>query len=47
MNIVTGREEEKLKKVVSELGIGDYVIFTGWGDDIPEIMPALDLLVLP
>lgn len=47
MIVGSGQEEKKLKKLVSDLGIGDYVIFTGWRDDIPEIISALDLLVLP
>ena len=45
--IGSGQEEKKLKKLVFELGIGDHVIFTGWRDDIPELISALDLLVLP
>lgn len=47
MIVGSGQEEKKLKKLVSELGIDNDVIFTGWRDDIPEIMSALDLLVLP
>lgn len=47
MVIGSGREEKKLKKLVSELGIENDVIFAGWRDDIPEIISALDLLVLP
>lgn len=45
--IGSGREEEKLKKIVSELDYNSDVIFTGWRDDSPEIISALDLLVLP
>ena len=47
MLIGSGKEEEKLKKMATELGIVDYVIFTGWRNDIPEIISALDLLILP
>ena len=47
MIIGSGREEEKLKKLVSELGYNSDIIFTGWRNDIPESISALDLLVLP
>ena len=38
---------KKLKKLVSELGYNSDIIFTGWRNDIPEIISALDLIVLP
>jgi glycosyltransferase involved in cell wall biosynthesis len=37
----------KLKHTVKELGIEDYIIFTGFYKEIPVVMAALDLLVLP
>jgi glycosyltransferase involved in cell wall biosynthesis len=36
-----------LEKQVEGWGLKDKIIFTGWRDDIPEIMSVLDLLVLP
>jgi glycosyltransferase involved in cell wall biosynthesis len=36
----------KLQKLVSELGLEDDVIFTGFRSDIPEILSALDVFVL-
>ena len=36
-----------LENRCSELGISDKVIFTGWREDIPEILSILDILVLP
>jgi glycosyltransferase involved in cell wall biosynthesis len=38
---------QDLKHLVQELGLGSQVIFAGFRPDIPEIMAALDLLVLP
>lgn len=36
----------KLQELVSELGLEDDVIFTGFRSDIPEILSALDVFVL-
>ena len=41
------RFKEKLLHIIQEHQINDYVIFTGWRNDIPEILAASDLLVLP
>jgi glycosyltransferase involved in cell wall biosynthesis len=38
---------QDLKSLAQELGLGGQVIFAGFRRDIPEIMAALDLLVLP
>lgn len=35
----------KLKELAGELGIADRVIFTGFRDDIPDVMTSLDVLV--
>ncbi|RJR21267.1 MAG: glycosyltransferase family 1 protein [Nitrospiraceae bacterium] len=37
----------KLESRCRELKISDRVTFTGWREDIPEILPGLDILVLP
>ena len=39
--------EDYLKGMVEELGLGNYVIFTGFRRDMPEIIAALDIMVLP
>lgn len=39
--------KERLAAQIAELGIGDKVIMTGYREDIPEIMAALDVFVLP
>ena len=36
-----------VRRRVTELGLDDHVIMTGFRRDVPEIMAALDLLVLP
>ena len=44
-------EDEKYKRRIIQLieskGLGDKFIFTGFRDDIPEIMASLDVLVIP
>jgi len=42
-----GPLREKLEAQVAALGIGEQVHFTGWRDDAPHIMAALDVLVMP
>jgi glycosyltransferase involved in cell wall biosynthesis len=37
----------KLESLARELGIMEYCIFSGFRDDIPEILSSLDLFVLP
>jgi glycosyltransferase involved in cell wall biosynthesis len=41
-----GSLRKALETQVAAWGLRDRIIFTGWRDDIPEIMSALDLLVL-
>lgn len=43
----TGIEEESLKELVSELGLGSRVFFLGFRKDIPALMHASDMLVFP
>jgi glycosyltransferase involved in cell wall biosynthesis len=43
----TGSEEANLRAAAAELGIQDRVNFLGFRDDIPQVISALDLLVLP
>lgn len=42
-----GEEEPRLKRLAEALGVEDRVVFLGWQEDIPEILSALDLFVLP
>ncbi len=42
-----GDLEGELRAEVLRMGASDRVIFLGWRDDIPEIMHALDIFVLP
>jgi len=42
-----GIEVKSLKNMVMELHLENTVIFTGWRDDIPDILSAIDLLILP
>jgi sugar transferase (PEP-CTERM/EpsH1 system associated) len=43
----SGPEESNLRKLVSDLGIADRVYFMGERKDIPEILQAMDVFVLP
>lgn len=43
----TGPDRAMLKEKCRELALDRYVIFTGFRKDIPEILAALDFLVLP
>jgi len=47
MVIGTGPDRAKLEETAGKLGIAENVIFTGFRQDIPEIIAALDFLVLP
>lgn len=40
-----GEDEDKLKNLVSELGIEDLVIFAGFRDDIPRFLNQADFMV--
>ena len=42
-----GPLRESLMATANSLGIGDRVHFAGWRADVPEILAAADLLVLP
>ena len=42
-----GGEEVRLKRLAEQLRIEDRILFLGWQHDIPEILSALDLFVLP
>lgn len=48
MLLIAGRgaQEEQLKLLARELGIGDQVLFLGLRDDLPEIYPLLELFLL-
>lgn len=45
--IGTGTIEQQLQKKCEELEISEKVIFTGFRDDIPDCMSAIDIFVLP
>lgn len=42
-----GPDRERLERLAAELSIGERVHFAGWRDDVPAILKASDLLVLP
>ena len=42
-----GELRESLEQRIAELGLGDRVRILGWREDVPEVLPALDLFVLP
>ncbi len=42
-----GDLEASLKQEAQDLGIGDRVIFTGYLDDLPNLMQLFDIFVLP
>lgn len=42
-----GPLKEKFHELVGTLGIGDQVIFTGFRNDVREILCAIDVLVIP
>lgn len=44
--IGSGEEEEKLRQLVYELNIEEFVYFTGYRSDIQNLMSQLDLIVL-
>lgn len=39
--------ENKIKKLATELSISDYVLFTGYRNDMPRILSMLDIFVFP
>ncbi|PUU86050.1 glycosyltransferase, partial [Halanaerobium sp.] len=40
-----GEREAEIKNLVSDKGLGDYIIFTGFRDDVYNLLPGLDFLV--
>ena len=42
-----GEERPSLEKMVSKLGIKDKIIFAGARKDVPQLLPMLDVFVLP
>ena len=42
----SGNERQRLEKAAEDLGLGDKVIFTGFRSDIPDVIAALDFMVL-
>lgn len=45
--IGVGELEQRLRARVEQLGLGDTVIFTGSRTDVPRLVAALDLFVMP
>jgi glycosyltransferase involved in cell wall biosynthesis len=49
--LLIGKENEKytnyLKELVSKLNISDSVIFSGYRDDVPQILPQCKVLLMP
>jgi glycosyltransferase involved in cell wall biosynthesis len=43
----TGSSEGDYRRLVRELGIDDQVVFTGFRSDVPDLMAAADVLMLP
>lgn len=41
------RFEERLQAMVKKFGIQDRVVFTGYRKDVPEILKAMDLFLMP
>ncbi len=48
-DVVPGEEwrRQALKQEIARMGIGDRVVWAGYREDIPQVMAALDVLVLP
>lgn len=43
----SARHLEELKRMVEQFRLGDSVYFAGYQDNIPEVMAAFDILVMP
>jgi len=43
----TGPQEHNIKNLIKELGLGEQVLMLGHQDDIPSLLRALDVFVLP
>ena len=42
-----GGERAELEKRAARLGLGGKVFFAGWRDDLPALLPSLDVYVQP
>jgi len=42
-----GRQRRRLEKQAAELPLSNRIHFAGWRDDVPQILAACDLLLLP
>jgi len=42
-----GEEEQRLRAQAQQAGLGDRVVFAGYRQDIPALMAAMDIFVLP
>ncbi len=45
--LLVGSLRLKLEKQVKDSGLADKFIFTGWREDVPDILSMLDIMVLP
>jgi glycosyltransferase involved in cell wall biosynthesis len=45
--IGSGTQEAVLRRFADERGLGRFVVFTGWIDDIGEALSGIDVVVLP
>jgi len=43
----SGQYLEELKQMIAQFRIGDSILFSGYQDNVPEIMKALDIFVMP
>ncbi|MDR1959806.1 MAG: glycosyltransferase [Planctomycetaceae bacterium] len=43
----TGSEESRLKETARKLPFSDRIHFCGWREDVPELLAASDIMVLP
>jgi glycosyltransferase involved in cell wall biosynthesis len=43
--IGSGEREEELNKIIKERNLNDYIIFTGFRNDVYNILPSLDFLL--
>ena len=46
MIVGDGPQKDDLIRQAAALGVGDKVIFTGWRDDVENVIPAFDIFVL-
>ncbi len=42
-----GSLRDELEEKAKKLGLSDKIIFTGWREDVPEVLSILDVLVMP